>query len=33
MAVIRPPIMEDYAEISTMGRWFQENSDGLLWLV
>ena len=27
MAVIRPPVMEDYAQISTMGRWFQENSD------
>ena len=27
MAVIRPPVLEDYAQISTMGRWFQENSD------
>lgn len=27
MAVIRPPVAEDLAQISSMGHWFQQNSD------
>lgn len=26
MAVIRPPVAEDYEQLNEMGRWFQENS-------
>jgi hypothetical protein len=26
MAVIRPPLMEDYEQLNELGRWFQENS-------